>query len=58
MEYLGGGSLMDIIGRIRNSGFSIPTRDCSRILKEILEAVAYLHSLDTAHRDLKPGKIY
>ena len=57
MEYLEGGSLMDTIKRGHSSGSSILTCDCSKIVKEILEAVAYLHSLDTAHRDLKPGMI-
>lgn len=29
--------------------------DASRIVKGVLEAVAYLHDFDIAHRDLKPG---
>jgi len=32
-------------------------KDASEIIKAILKAVAYLHTFDTAHRDLKPGII-
>ena len=38
-------------------GQRLRERDASEIVKGILEAVAYLHALDIAHRDLKPGRL-
>jgi len=56
MEYLGGGSLKDHITNTYKQGHKIPISDASKIVKLILEAVSYLHSINIAHRDLKPGK--
>ena len=56
MEYLSGGSLSDLIKKTHESGAKLKDIDASRIIKGILEAVAYLHGFDIAHRDLKPGK--
>jgi len=55
MEYLSGGSLNDFIKKVYGAGKFIKTIDASVILRQILEAVAYLHEFDIAHRDLKPG---
>lgn len=55
MEYLDGGSLRELIKNMYKKGNRILPSVASQIIKLILEAVAYLHSLDTAHRDLKPG---
>lgn len=56
MEHLSGGSLMDLVERVYGAEGRVKTIDASRIVKAILEAVAYLHSHEIAHRDLKPGK--
>ena len=65
MEYLCGGSLRELINRTYDNGAKKPAGpegnkirpiDASRIIKGVLEAVAYLHGFDIAHRDLKPGK--
>lgn len=56
MEYLNGGSVEDLIKASKKAGKKIDSATGSRIIKFILEAVAYIHSYDTAHRDLKPGK--
>ena len=55
MEYLKGGPLSEVIERTYSSGKCIKPINSSKIVKAILEAVAYIHSYDAAHRDLKPG---
>lgn len=53
MEKLTGGELFErLIGRPRLSEV-----EAARLLKPLLEAVAYLHDLGIAHRDLKPENI-
>lgn len=52
-EYMAGGGLFDSL--IHNVGF---TEHASAVLiKQILSAVAYLHSKKIAHRDIKPENI-
>lgn len=56
MEYVGGGTLKDLINYRYNTlkvGFS--DEEVSIIMKNILEAVDYMHSKGIFHRDLKPG---
>lgn len=57
MEYLSGGALSDIIEKLHESEKKLRDIDASKMVKEILEAVAYLHDLNTVHRDLKPGNL-
>jgi serine/threonine protein kinase len=57
MEYLSGGALSDIIENLHESGKKLKDIDASKMVKEILEAVEYLHELNTVHRDLKPGNL-
>lgn len=33
-------------------------RDAANVIRQVLEAVAYLHSLNIVHRNLKVGSIY
>jgi len=53
LEYVGGGELFDhIIGRGNYS-----ENDAAFVVRQIIEAVAYLHSKGIAHRDLKPENL-
>lgn len=53
MEKLSGGELFErIVGRPRFSEI-----EAARLIRPLLEAVAYLHDLGIAHRDLKPENI-
>jgi calcium-dependent protein kinase len=53
-EYCEGGELFDKI-KEHNSSFS--EKDAAKILKAVLQAVAYCHSMGVVHRDLKPENI-
>jgi len=53
MELMHGGELFD---RITQSGQMLEA-DAKRCMKDLLEAVQYLHSLGIAHRDLKPENL-
>ncbi|KAI8929629.1 kinase-like domain-containing protein [Entophlyctis helioformis] len=53
MEYVDGGELFD---RIVNLGF-YGEEDARSIVKNILEAVKYLHESGVVHRDLKPENL-
>ena len=53
MEYLEGGELFDrIVGRSR-----FKENEARELVKPLVDAMAYLHSLGIAHRDLKPENI-
>ena len=52
-EYLSGGGLFDSL--IQNVGFS--EHASAMIMKQLLSAIAYLHSKKIAHRDIKPENI-
>ena len=53
MEMLKGGELFErIVGRPRFSEF-----EAAKLLRPLLESVAYLHDLGIVHRDLKPENI-
>jgi serine/threonine protein kinase len=53
MEECDGGQLFDLL--LRES--SMPTRECKRIVREILLAVEFLHDHGLIHRDIKPENI-
>jgi len=53
LELASGGELFDRV--IENGTFS--ERDATLLISQVLEAVAYLHSLGICHRDLKPENV-
>jgi protein-serine/threonine kinase len=52
MEYCSGGDLYTII---RNSHMTVMEIDC--YFKQLLQGLAYLHSVGVAHRDIKPENL-
>jgi len=52
MEFMGGGSLTDIIEFVK-----LTERDIAYFLRESLKAICYIHSLHRIHRDIKSDNI-
>jgi len=53
MEYMTGGMLCDVVTRRQK----LNETDALHVLRQILRAVAYLHSRGIVHRDLKPENV-
>lgn len=53
LEYLEGGELFQ---RLQSKG-SYSEKDAAVLLKSLLEAISYCHSLNVIHRDLKPENL-
>ena len=56
MELMKGGQLSELIKEKRNRKEKFTDEEASTIMRCIIQAVAYIHSLGIVHRDLKPGK--
>ncbi len=59
MELIPGGVLKRLFKLTDNTGAQKPLTDleASKIMKSLLEGVAYVHARDIVHRDLKPENI-
>ena len=57
MEYASGGSLADLLDRVRQKGRLISIDDSLRLALEVASGLAAIHALDVVHRDLKPSNI-
>ncbi|CAL4069266.1 unnamed protein product, partial [Meganyctiphanes norvegica] len=58
MEYCAGGDLNDYIQKIKEKGLKIPEKDIMRWLKQLCDALHYIHSNHYIHRDIKLGNIF
>ncbi len=53
MEYVAGGTLMDLVGR----GKTLPVREICRIVAAAAEGLAVAHEKGMVHRDIKPANL-
>jgi serine/threonine protein kinase len=53
MEYLNGGTLFDLLNEVSCLG----VREAAEYLKDVIEALSYMHEKSIAHRDIKPENI-
>lgn len=54
MEYVGGGELFE---RVLDEGFDLTERDCIQFMRQICDAVNYMHTRNILHLDLKPENV-
>lgn len=54
MEYIGGGELFE---KVVADDFTLTERDCVLFMRQICEAVGYMHEKSIVHLDLKPENI-
>ena len=57
MELLNGGSLYDFLHGVPESTPPLPLNWAVYLLKDIAEAIEYLHRIPMAHRDLKSQNV-
>jgi serine/threonine protein kinase len=57
MQYIEGADLDAVLATYREDGELIPSKDASRIVREVCLALDYAHSKGVVHRDVKPSNI-
>ena len=55
MELVHGGQLKNLIDKRAQSCIDFTDLEASIIMKQIFQAVSYMHHIGVVHRDLKPG---
>lgn len=56
MELLNGGHLKNLITNRKNSNKPLNDEEVSTIIKNLLNAIVYIHQNNIVHRDLKLGE--
>ena len=57
-EYCEGGSLADLLVKLREKNFSMPFYHVRRILLHVAQGLKYIHNQNLAHLDIKPDNIF
>ena len=57
MEYIAGGSLQELLIRLKNENAQIPYEQAVNIIIGICDALTYAHKQGMIHRDIKPANI-
>jgi serine/threonine protein kinase len=55
MELVEGGSLVEVMKERKLANKPISEEEVKKAMKNILNAVNYIHSEEFVHRDIKPG---
>jgi serine/threonine protein kinase len=58
MELVKGGSLKEFLLDRQKKNIKTSDEEASTIMRNLLRALAYLHTKNIIHRDLKPGILY
>jgi serine/threonine protein kinase len=57
MEYVAGGSLQELLKRLKNENAQLPIEQAVNIIINICDALSYAHKINMIHRDIKPANI-
>jgi len=55
LEYVGGGTLQDLLDRASNS--RLPLKQAQSFFRDLVLALHYIHGEGVVHRDIKPGNL-